>query len=401
MMIKMYEEIKREAYDHILPFWYKMIDLKHGGFYGEVDADLVVNKKGHKGGIATARLLWSFARAYRYQATKEIRRAMDHAYAYLIDVILDREHGGLFWMVDYKGEVIDDRKHVYAQAFGIYALSEYVLATGDQEALNNAIGLYHLIESKGFDFTNRGYLEEFTRDWCLKDNEMLSENGVTAYFTMNTYLHILEAYTNLYRVFPSSLLRDSLYRLIRTFKKKIFDEAQGMMKVFFDEKWQSLIDLNSFGHDIEATWLIDEALKVLEIEDHKIQLINEKIASNILHRSIQTDGSIINEREGNIMDFSRVWWGQAEAMVGFMNLYQSTKEDRFKVSAESMWSYIKTRLIDMRPGGEWHYGIESDGAVSRKDVVEPWKTPYHNLRACIEMLERIERIQVNKIYSVT
>lgn len=388
----LHTELYEEVTKHILPFWDKMVDQEYGGFYGGMSKELELNKEGLKGGIAAARLLWSYARAYRYTGNPLHEEAMVHAYNFLVNKVLDETYGGIYWAMDYKGEVLDERKHVYAQSFAIYALSEYVLATDSEEAKGIAIQLYELVEEVGYSHVYGGYLEEFDVQWHLKDNEMLSENGVVAYFTMNTHLHVLEAYTNLYRICPEIKVRKSIKGLLEIFKGTIYDPDKGIMKVFFDEQWRSIIDMNSYGHDIEATWLIQEALDVLGEEDTVIDQMIKTIGDNILERSIQEDGSIINEIEAGVKDYQRVWWGQAEAMVGFMNLYQKSGDDKYLKATEKMWRYIASTLVDSRQGGEWYYGQEADQSLSKKAIVEPWKTPYHNLRGCIEVLERLEEI---------
>lgn len=390
---KMHESIYKEAFDHILPFWLDKVDQTYGGFYGGLSIELTLDKEAVKGGIATARLLWSLARAYRYQKSDELYDAMNHAYDFLINKVYDKSLGGVFWALDYKGDVIDNRKHVYAQSFAIYALSEYYLATNNEGAKALAVEIFELVETKGYDCVNEGYLEEFTVDWQLKDNEMLSENGVTAYFTMNTHLHILEAYTNLYRIEKSIKVQKALINLLQIFNDKIYDNERGIMKVFFDENWQTIVDLNSYGHDIEATWLLTEATDVLGIMNDRTKACVLTIGENIYNRAMREDGSIVNEIEDGAGDESRVWWAQVEALVGFFNLYTLTGEEKYYQTVKKMWIFIEGKMVDKRSGSEWYYGIEADGKVTEKDIVEPWKTPYHNLRGCIELLERLEKIK--------
>lgn len=380
--------VEKELNEHIAPFWLALKDVDNGGFYGEVLFDLSVNKESIKGGIQTARILWFFSDAYRVTKKEEYREAADHAYSFLKDKLIDNEFEGIYWAVDHKGNPVDTRKHVYCQSFGIYALSEYYRATKSKEALELAMSLFELIEDKGFNESNLAYLEEFNRQWNIIPNEMLSENGVIADITTNTHLHVLEGYTNLYRVSGDERVKEKLTNVTYTFLNKIYDEQNQLLKVFFNDKWESIIDLKSFGHDIEASWLIDEAYKVLGIKDEAIEKMIIDIAHNI-KSEIQQDGSLINEEENGVKDCTRIWWGQVEAMVGYINVYQRTGDKEFLNIVDGLIKYTWEKFIDPREGGEWYWSIEANGKPTERSVAEPWKTPYHNGRFCLEFMERI------------
>ncbi|QUI24257.1 AGE family epimerase/isomerase [Vallitalea pronyensis] len=382
------KEIAMELKAHILPFWMGLKDDVHGGFYGAVDHELVVNQKADKGGIASARILWAYAAAYRVTGEQEYLDCADHAYAFLYDKVYDHEFQGIYWMLDYQGNPVDTRKHIYAQAFAVYALSEYYRATHHQEALDLAKTIYQVIENKGYDEEREAYLEEFNRYWLQKPNKMLSENGVIADITTNTHLHILEAYTNLYRVWKNASLEKRLIRLVHIFYDKIYNRDTKFLKVFFDKNWCEIVNLKSFGHDIEASWLLDDAIKVLNIQKPKYTEMVIDIAYNIGDYAIEKDGSLINEEHNDKKDTTRIWWGQAEAMVGFLNAYERTGDTYFLGLVKQLWQYTKDHMIDVRQGGEWHWSIDQHGQLSKKPLVEPWKTPYHNTRFCIELMER-------------
>ena len=391
-MDKFKQEVEEELVEHILPFWINLQDKQNGGFFGEVDYDLNINKEGDKGVVAATRFLWAFSAAYRVIKKKEYLEVASHMYDFLINRAIDKEYKGLYWLLDFRGAPVDTRKHIYTQSFGIYAFSEYYRVTKKAEALTLAKELYELIETKGFDEDINGYKEEFDRYWTEAPNEMLSENGVIADVTMNTHLHILEAYTNLYNVWPAEELKGRIENLIYIFYEKIFDHKTKFLKVFFDKKWGDIIELKSFGHDIEGSWLIDEALKVIGLEDDRVITMIKDIAYNIADYAIQEDGSLINEEEKNTMDYTRVWWVQAEAMVGFLNAYQRTGDHRFKDIVKGLWKYTKQNIIDKRVNGEWYWSIEADGMPTKRNVVEPWKASYHNARFCLEVIERHEKL---------
>ncbi len=388
MLKQMTAEIEKELHEHIMPFWLEMMDREHGGLYGFMDVELNMDRKADKGGIATARHLWAFSAAYRVTGKAAYLDAAKHAYQFMKEKLVDREYGGLYWLVDYEGNPSDDRKHVYCQGFGVYSLSEYVRATGDQEALALARELFELMEERGFDKENNAYKEEFTRQWEEKPNVSLSENGVLADITMNTHLHVLEAYTTLYRVWPDARVKERVENLMNLFRDRIYDAAGKYNRVFFNKQWESLIDLKSYGHDIEASWLLDEAIKAAQLTDATYDAMVKDLAYAIADSAVLSDGSIANEIHGDQLDDTRVWWVQAEAIVGFINAFERTQDQRFIELAHGVWNYTKKYMIDRRPGGEWFWSVEANGNPSSLNVVDPWKASYHNGRLCLEMIER-------------
>lgn len=303
---------------------------------------------------------------------------------------LDREYGGIYWSVTCDGQIKDGTKHTYNQAFAIYALSSYYDAVKDEEALMLAKSLQSLIEEKCRD--EKGYyLEAFSRRFQLEENDKLSENGVMAEKTMNTLLHVFEAYTELYRVSPDERTKGRLGFMLDTMADKVYNPKLGRQEVFFDKDWNSLIDLYSYGHDIETAWLIDRGLAVLGDASYqeKMAPITDEITENIYERGFVAH-SLLNESENGRKDTTRVWWVQAEAVVGFVNAWQKhPKETKWIEAAEEIWEYIKAYLIDKRPGSEWYWAVDEDGKPLEKPIVEPWKCPYHNGRMCMEVLKRI------------
>ncbi|MDG5471527.1 AGE family epimerase/isomerase [Jeotgalibacillus sp. ET6] len=381
-------EIEQHLKEHILPFWMKLKDEKNGGFYGTVGYDLRVQSEGEKGGIAAARFLWSFSAAYRIIGDPIYKKHADHAYTFLMEKMMDREQGGLYWMLDYQGNPVDDEKHVYTQSFGIYALSEYYRAIGEKQALEAAMDLFDLVEEKGFNSNWNGYMEQFDRDWNPVANNKLGGKHNAA-MTTNTHLHVLEAYTNLCRANPSPLVENKLKLLIELFHTRIFDQEKKVNRAFFDQNWTSLLDTVSYGHDIEASWLIDDALKVLQLESEDYHQMVLSLAYQVKEEGILPDGSLANEVTEGTKDETRVWWVQAEALVGFQNALNHTGNNDFADIIAHLWAYIQHYIVDLRDGGEWYWSIEPDGMPTKRPVAEPWKTPYHNSRCCLEMMERM------------
>lgn len=383
------DEIRRHLETRLIPFWERLRDEEYGGYYGYVDYDLNVDKDYEKGCILNSRILWFFSNAYLLLGWESLKEDAGHAYRFLREKCIDKEYGGVYWSVTCDGRVKDDTKHTYNQAFAVYALSSYYDAVKDEEALCLARKLLCLIEEKCRD--SNGYLEAFTRDFMPADNEKLSENGVMAQKTMNTLLHVFEAYTELYRVSKEERAAESLRFMLDVMADKVYDRALGRQKVFFDEEWNSLIDLYSYGHDIEAAWLVDRGLDILGDEGYAKMLspITKEITRNIYEHAFYR-GALMNEAENGVPDKTRVWWVQAEGVVGFINGYQRNGgEAVYLEAAKELWAYIAEHLVDSRDGAEWFWAADENDVPIRKPIVEPWKCPYHNGRMCIEVIRRL------------
>lgn len=381
-------EIKEHLTKDIIPFWRGLKDEEYGGFYGYMGYDLGLDKKAVKGCILNSRILWFFSNAYLVLKEEELLADAGHAFRFLKDYCVDKENGGVYWSLAFDGKPEDTTKHTYNQAFAIYALSSYYDASGDEEALSLAWELYEIIESRCKD--EYGYLEAFNVRFEPEDNDKLSENGVMAEKTMNTLLHVFEAYTELYRVTGEEKVADKLRYMMDLIADKVYNKEAGRQEVFFDRTWNSLIDLYSYGHDIETAWLVDRGLEVLDDKAYteKLSPITRTITENIYKRAY-IDHSLVNEAENGVVDTTRVWWVQAEAVVGFLNGYQKAPEHReYLEAAKDIWDYIKTCVVDKRNGSEWFWSVDRDRKPIEKPIVEPWKCPYHNGRMCFEVIKR-------------
>lgn len=388
--MSMKDEIRDHLVSDIIPFWKGLRDDEYGGYYGYLSYDLKLDKKAEKGCILNSRILWFFSNAYTLLKDQSLLEEADHGYAFLKDYCIDSENGGIYWSMNYDGTPLDTTKHTYNQAFCIYALSSYYEASGKEEALELAKQLFHMIEEKCTD--DQGYLEAFTRDFKPESNEKLSENGVLAEKTMNTLLHVFEAYTELYRVSKDTEVKERLEWIMDVFADKVYDSARKRQEVFFDKNYNSLIDLHSYGHDIETAWLIDRGVEVLgeEAYSRKMTPITKALTQNIYE--VAFDGhSLANECEKGVVDTNRVWWVQAETIVGFLNGYEKDpSKTEYKEAAEAVWQFIKEHVIDPREGSEWFWLVRQDGTpVEGKPIVEPWKCPYHNGRMCMEVIRRL------------
>ena len=302
----------------------------------------------------------------------------------------DPDFGGTFWKVSYDGKPSDTKKQIYSQAFFIYAFTEHFRASSEQSSLETAIELFRIIEKNSFDHQYNGYFEAYSQDWVLLEDLRLSEKDENEKKTMNTHLHILEAYTNLYRVWKDEALAMQLRKLILIFTEKIVNKTTKHLDLFFDEKWNTRSDIVSYGHDIEASWLIREAAHELGDKDliTEVQQICIDIAKAACE-GLQTDGSLIYEKNNrtNHLDNDRHWWVQAEAVIGFLHMWRLTENEKWRIKATNCWSYINENMID-KINGEWFWSVNNNKLVNRaEDKAGFWKCPYHNSRMCLEIMK--------------
>jgi cellobiose epimerase len=386
------DEMKAELVDRILPYWMeKAVDGQFGGFLGEIDGSNNAVAGAGKGAVLHARILWTFSAAYRALGNPEYLAAANRAAEYLLLNFLDHEFGGVYWMIDPSGQPVDDRKHVYAQSFAIYGLSEHYRATGDESSLTAAVALFELLELHAADLDRGGYEEALARDWSALDNVRLSEVDANERRSMNTHLHILEAYTTLVRAHPYEAVRRKLVHLVEIMLDRIIDPDTGHLITFLTEHWEPRSKTISYGHDIEASWLLLEAaettgdLPLIE----RCRLLSVAIARNVLDDGINELGGIREEFvPGQESDTDMEWWPQAEGIVGFVNAFQNSDDHRFLDAALRLWTFIKHSFLDVA-GGEWFRRVDGQGRpYLDREKVGPWKCPYHNGRACLEIMAR-------------
>lgn len=387
------QQLKTELTQNILPFWMqKMPDPENGGFYGRINGNDRIIADAPKGGILNARILWTFSAAYNSLSDTRYLETATRAKDYIFKHFFDSRNGGTYWSLDYAGKPLDTKKQIYSQAFFIYALSEYFLASGDEKCRNEAVILYRLIERNSFDTERNGYFEAYNRQWKLLDDLRLSDKDANEKKTMNTHLHILEAYTNLYRIWKDEGLASQLRNLINLFLDKIIDHRTYHLNLFFNEDWKCKSNITSYGHDIESSWLLYEA--AAELHDPVLVEKVRKICIKIVEASkegLHPDGSLIYEKNNATghTDFERHWWPQAEAVVGFYNAFELTGNTNYLLNVTESFDFIQSNLVD-QVNGEWHWSIKADGTVNRDDDKAGfWKCPYHNGRMCFEIIKRI------------
>jgi mannobiose 2-epimerase len=389
-MRQIQEFTEHDLLHNVLPFWMKhMPDEAYGGFFGRITHDLKVDDKAVKGAVLNARILYTFSAAYRLYADKVYKKTADRAFDYIMHHFLDGSYGGVFWSVDPAGNPADTRKQFYALAFMIYGLAEYYKITSKEQVLREAISIFSIIEGKAFDAEFNGYTEALSREWNPLEDMRLSTKDMNVVKSMNTHLHIMEAYTNLYRVYKDDILLERLKNLFDIFRTHIVGKKHHLL-LFFDREWNSMSEVISFGHDIEASWLLHEAAEVTGDarcrEDASALAI--KIADAV-YEGFNEEGGLRYEfepRHGFKSDLE--WWPQAESVVGFLNAYQLTGDEKYLDTALQSCNIIKKYLID-KVHGEWFYRVDQNGKPRKEeDKAGFWKCPYHNGRMAFEVKER-------------
>ncbi len=389
-LTKFRNELQQE-FRSILHYWISnSVDNQYGGFFGKIDNENIVDTEAPKGLVLNARILWTFSAAYAYTTDENYLRIAERAFEYLVEKFRDPEYGGFYWSVDKTGKIKDGKKQVYGIAFCMYGFSEYYKITNNPKALEQAIICFTCIEEHSFDKRRGGYLEAFTRDWQPVSDLRLSAKDANEKKTMNTHLHVLEAYANLYKVWKDEKLKSSIKKLLQNFIDHIVNKDSGHLHLFFDEDWNVKGDIISYGHDIEAAWLLLEVAEIIEDENlvGAVKGIAVKIA-DAASRGLDIDGGLWYEKEDGKLVKEKHSWPQAEAMVGFFNAWQITNDEKYLQYVLNNWQFIQQYIIDKKKG-EWFWGVNADHTVMEgQDKAGFWKCPYHNTRACLELIKRI------------
>jgi mannobiose 2-epimerase len=390
------QRIEADLRQNILPFWInRVVDRAGHTFHGSLTNDLVPDRTVERGVLLTTRILWTYAAAHRRYHDPACLAMADHACADLFARFHDAKHGGFYWSIAADGVVLRDRKQIYGQAFAIYALSEYHAATGRPEPLDQAIAVFRLIEDHAREPQYGGYLEAFGRAWEPIADVKLSALDQNDPKSQNTLLHVMEAYTNLLRLWPDAGLRQALTELVEVMLRHVVNSATSHLGLFFANDWTVRSDKISYGHDIEAAWLLVDAAEALGGSEltARVHALALKIADVTLAEGTDSDGGIYNQGgPSGITDDVKEWWPQAEAVIGFLNAYQLSHDERHLAAALRTWDFIETRLIDQK-NGEWFRGVTRDGQVLANELkVSFWKCPYHNGRMGLEAVRRLRVI---------
>lgn len=377
----------------ILKYWSKhTLDNENGGFVGQIDFNEHIIAHTEKGSVLNARILWTFSSAYKHTKNENHKKIAKRAFEFLSNHFYDPEFGGLFWSINADKTPKDTKNQIYALAFAIYGLSEYYTISKEDKALEIAINLYLQIQKHSYDPVNKGYFEALTRDWQPIEDLRLSDKDANEKKTMNTHLHIVEAYANLFKVWKDTTLQSDIIVLLETIEKHFINTKTGHLRLFFDENWIEKPDVISYGHDIEAAWLL---LQCAEVSEDKILIENyTKHAiqmAEVTKEGIDVDGGLWYEfdPEKNKIIAEKHWWVQAEALIGFYNAYQLTGKESYLNIVYKNWKFIKKYILD-KQNGEWFWGIDKEYSLIEKDKAGFWKCPYHNGRACLELIDRIK-----------
>jgi mannobiose 2-epimerase len=383
----------RDELENILEYWMRFaIDNVNGGFVGRVDHTNKIDHHAPKGAVLNSRILWTFSAAYIATRKKEYLEFADRAFEFVSKYIIDTEYGGVFWTVDAYGQPLDTKKQIYALAFAVYGLSEYYRASSNESAKQLAINLYHDVVNHSYDAQFGGYSEAFTREWKPAGDLRLSEKDANAAKSMNTNLHVLEAFSTLYQIWPDSNLRKQVSELVEVFIEKIISNSSYHLNLFFNSDWKTKSNIISYGHDIEAAWLIQEAAEAIH-DGELVDRVKEYsfLIAQAAEEGLDIDGGLWYELDRTNPHFvkQKHWWPQAEAMVGFFNAWQVTSHEKFLWHSIRSWRFVQ-RFIKDKEEGEWTWGVTDDySTMLNEDKIGLWKCPYHNSRACMEIIRRV------------
>jgi mannobiose 2-epimerase len=386
-------KVQEDELSRIMTFWTESaVDDENGGFLGAIDGYGKTVENATKGAVLNARILWTFSSVYNYTKNEKYLQMAKRAFDYFANHFIDKKNGGVFWELSATGEPVNKRKQGYAQGFAIYGLSEYYRATGNEKSLLLAQELFWTLEKHFLDKENGGYIEALGEDWNELSDMRLSLKDANEPKSMNTHLHILEPYTNLYRCWKNPILEKSIRNLIRVFLDKIIDRSSAHFNLFFDIDWKVKSTAVSFGHDIEGSWLLAEAAEVLDdkllVDEVNIRAL--RMVDATMHEGTDADGSLFNEKDGEHWDTDKHWWPQAEAIIGYVNAWQITEEQKYIDEAEKVWNFIDLKMFD-RTNGEWFWRVDKNGEpYIEEEKAGFWKCPYHNSRAIIEVCSRLK-----------
>lgn len=392
-LLDRYRSEMQQELVNILGYWTRYaVDEENGGFFGRINNDNEIDLTAPKGSVLNSRILWTYSAAYNLIGNEHWLALATRAYQYITHHFIDREYGGVFWTVDHKGRPLDTKKQIYALSFAVYGLSEYYKASKDDEALRLAIELYRTIFEFSYDNQYGGYIEALSRDWRGITDLRLSDKDANEKKSMNTHLHVVEGFSNLYSVWPDETLKSRIEELIHIFLDQILDPHTHHLQLFFDEEWRSKFNMISYGHDIEAAWLIQEAAEKIKHEPLLKAVKEQSIRiAEAASEGLDEDGGLWYEynADDDHMVKEKHWWPQAEAMVGYYNAYQLTSNDHWLMRSYASWNFVKEYILN-KEKGEWYWGVNPDHSVMQdQDKAGLWKCPYHNSRACIEILTRI------------
>ena len=378
----------------ILNFWERnTIDKENGGFYGKLDNQNKVYHDAPKGSVLNSRILWAFSAAYNLTGNKDYLYTAERAFQFIQDHFIDKKNGGVYWSVDYKGNPLDTKKQIYALSFAIYGLSEFYKSCNNHKVLEMAVDLYECIIKYSLDTTYGGYIEALTENWQEIKDLRLSKKDANEKKSMNTHLHVLEGFANLYMVWTNETLKKRINELITIFQEHIIGKRSNHLVLFFNEKWNVKSNIISYGHDIEAAWLVQDAAEIIKAEELIKQIKTRSVEiAEAAAEGLDKDGGLWYEYDLDTKQLvkEKHWWPQAESMIGYFNAFQITGNEHYLEKSWKSWIFIKKHILDKK-NGDWFWGVKEDYALMKEDKVGIWKCPYHNSRACIELIKRIQQ----------
>ena len=395
---KLYDLAVDELTNNILPWWIEHdVDEEHGGFYGAVTNDNAPVPHATRFITLNARLVWTFSAAYRVMGNPEYKKMADRAYNYFIKYFWDDEYNAANNRVDEFGDPVSKQRYIYGEAFAIYGLSEYARAMGCNEALEYARKLVASLEKHVYDPVYKGYFESCKPDWTHDPWTRGVNRLPTDEKTMNNHLHLIEAYTCLLRTDKSDFMQNKVREHLYVMLNKIVDHDIHHYFYFQARDWKPTTQEISFGHDIEGTWLMMETAEVLG--EPEAMRYTKDTCMNMARACYEQgfrkeDGAMLSEYDpvtGHSSPFL-YWWEQNEAVVGFLNAWEVTGEEKYLDASLKCFEFAREHFVDHENGG-WFARLSLDGkTVLSTDKVNDYTCPYHNSRMCMEIIERYRKL---------
>jgi mannobiose 2-epimerase len=386
--------------DNIASFWYsRSLDRTNGGYTMNFGPDGRLQGDGTKMIVSQARTVWLFSRLARAGYGRDrYLEAADIGYRFLREKMWDSKNGGFYWEVDATGDKkLKPRKHLYGQAFALYAMSEFYLASGRKDVLDFSVKFFNLLEAKSHDKTYGGYVEFFNEDWTpVPEGESSYMSADADLKLMNTHLHLLEAMTTFYRASNLPVARERLLELINIESNTVIRKTLGACTDKYDRDWTPRLEGDysrvSYGHDIENIWLLIDACDAAGISNHPFVDLYRTLFDYSLQYGYDQDmggfydSGLFNQPADRR---SKVWWVQTEAIVSALTMNHLTQAPEYLGVFEKTSEFIEKKMVDWETG-EWHAEITPDG-TPRGDKASAWKAGYHNGRSMIECLQILKQ----------
>jgi mannobiose 2-epimerase len=389
-------EMKSQLAEKILPYWFDTAqDTNHGGYLLADDAVRGRGEPAEKQIVTQSRMVWAFSRAHLEgysDAKRNYLQAATQGYHFLLEHFLDRRNGGYFWTTDLDGTPVNDCKILYGESFVIYAFVEYYRASGDKDALNRALELYHAVQTHLHDDKNGGWFEHADRTWkLLSPGDPRNQVEVVGYKSANTHLHWMEALAELYDATHDADVKKSLAEVLQIDKTYFYPDDPAKCAFHRQFDWKPVTAPGSaglsYGHNVEFAWLMIRAETVLGEKPswkHFYALLNHALRNGYDDKRGGLYYRGFDDRPAT--DTDKVWWVQAEMLSALTDALKHNDDPRYEIALSKLLQFIKTHQADPKDG-IWLYTVTADGKPKDTTKANSWKANYHDVRAMLKFVD--------------